>query len=721
MPRTPDMIESDIYFNRDLSWLEFNRRVLDLARDPEHPLLERVKFLAIFASNMDEFFMKRVGLLRRRLQLNQTSSRPGTMPPAQVLDAVRKTVAKMQKVQAKCWSEDLVPALANAGIHILSYTDLAEADRATIDAWYTANVFPVLTPLAVDPGHRFPFISNLSENLGVLLEPIEPSSATPRPAESLFARVKCPDVLPQMVRLDTLDSAPGAPASPKGANAKDIRLVPLDEIIYHNLDDLFPGLRITDVLPFRITRSAAVEVDDDEADDLLEQVEEELRMRRFASALRIQVNPNPNRRILQFVMDELGLTDNDVYERSGPLAYADLFEIAALDRPDLKDRPWKPVVPAALRGDETPVFNRIAKGDILVHHPYDSFEHSVERFVAEAARDPDVLAIKQTLYRTSADSPFVDSLVRAAAEGKQVACLVELRARFDEDRNVQFARQLESAGVHVAYGVVGLKTHCKISLVVRRERHEGRATIRTYAHIGTGNYHPTTAQLYTDVGLLTADPEVTSDVVMLFNALTGHTATSAYKRLLVAPNTMRRKFEELIDNEIANAKNGRPARIIAKMNSLEDRKITDRLYVASQAGVPITLYIRGFCCLRPGVPGLSDNIRVVSIVGRFLEHSRVFHFADGSDDPLEGTWIIGSADWMYRNLNTRVESAVPVTSRAARARLQRLVDVMTTDTRNAWDLTPTGAYVRRSHADPANPDPGTFAALMADATRPPPS
>ncbi len=707
------MIESEKYFNRDLSWLEFNRRVLDLARDPANPLLERVKFLAIFASNMDEFFMKRVGLLRRRLLHNQSSTRPGTMPPGDVLDAVRKTVVKMQKAQAKCWSEDLVPALANAGIHILSYTDLAETDRETIDAWYTANVFPVLTPLAVDPGHRFPFISNLSENLGVLLEPAEPTDGTPRNADPLFARVKCPDVLPQMVRLDTLDNAPGAPAAPKGSKSSDIHLVPLDEIIYNNLDDLFPGLRIRDVLPFRITRSAAVEVDDDEADDLLEQVEEELRMRRFASALRIQVNPDPNRRILQFVMDELGLTDADVYERSGPLAYADLFEIAALDRPDLKDKPWTPVVPARLRGEETSVFQRIAAGDILVHHPYDSFEHSVERFVAEAAVDPDVLAIKQTLYRTSADSPFVDSLVRAAGEGKQVACLVELRARFDEDRNVTFARQLESAGVHVAYGVVGLKTHCKISLVVRRERHDGRTVIRTYAHIGTGNYHPTTAQLYTDVGLLTADPAITSDVVMLFNALTGHTSTTAYKRLLVAPNTMRRGFEKLIDAEIVNAKKGKPARIVAKMNSLEDRKITDHLYAASQAGVPVTLYVRGFCCLRPGVPGLSDNIRVHSIVGRFLEHSRVFHFANGTEDPLEGTWLIGSADWMYRNLNTRVEAAVPVQDRDARARLQRLIDVMTDDTRNAWDLTPTGGYDRRPAS--GRPAPGTFVTLMADA------
>lgn len=719
MAPPPDMVESDHYLNRDLSWLEFNRRVLAQALDRPAPLLERVKFLAIFASNMDEFFMKRVGLLRRRHRQGKDHSptRPGELLPAHVLASVRRTVLDMQLTQAKCWSEDLAPALAREGVEVLSYTDLAEPDRQTIDAWFTANVFPVLTPLAVDPGHRFPFISNLSENLGVLLEPKDGS----RSAEPLFARVKIPDVLPQMVRLDTLDTAPGAPASPTGASAQAVRLVPLDEIVLHNLDDLFPGLRIIDALPFRITRSAAVEVDDDEADDLLEQVEEELRMRRFASALRIQVNPNPNRRILQFIMDELNLTDDDVYERTGPLAYVDLFEIAALDRPDLKERPWTPVIPAVLRGEETSVFARIAAGDILVHHPYDSFEHSVERFIAEAAHDPDVLAIKQTLYRTSADSPFVGSLIHAAAEGKQVACLVEVRARFDEDRNVAFARQLEAAGVHVAYGVVGLKTHCKISLVVRRERIDGKSIIRTYAHIGTGNYHPATAQLYTDLGLLTVDPDTTADVVMLFNALTGHTSTTAYNRLLVAPNTMRARFEELIDAETQAAKAGRPARIIAKMNSLEDRQLTDRLYQASQAGVPITLYVRGFCCLRPGVLGVSDNIRVISVVGRFLEHSRVFHFAAGSADPLEGVHLISSADWMHRNLNTRVEAAVPVDDRAARARLQRLFDVMATDTHNAWALNPDGSYTRIAHPAAAQtpPPPGTFKALMNDVTSAP--
>ncbi|MEZ6317351.1 MAG: polyphosphate kinase 1 [Phycisphaerales bacterium] len=719
----PDMVEADRYLNRDLSWLEFNRRVLAQALDTTSPLLERVKFLAIFASNLDEFFMKRVGLLKRRRAAGGFGSqaRPGELAPDRTLAEIRRIVLEMQDLQERCFAEDVRPALARAGIHILDYTDLSEHERHTVDAWFNANVFPVLTPLAVDPGHRFPFISNLSENLGVLLEPADPSATrhgSPNP-HHLFARVKIPTMLPQFVRLDTLDTAPGAEPAPPDASARSVRLVPLDEIVRHNLDELFPGLRIIDVLPFRITRSAAIEVDDEEVEDLLEQVETEIRARRFASALRIQVGPNPNREILGFVMDELDLRDDDVYERVGPLAYADLFEIASLDRPDLKDKPWKPVVPRALPADETSIFDRIAERDILVHHPYESFEDSVERFIAEAARDPDVLAIKQTLYRTSRDSPFVDSLIEAATEGKQVACLVELRARFDEETNVNFARQLEAAGVHVAYGVVGFKTHCKCSLVVRREREGARATIRTYCHIGTGNYHPGTAQLYTDLGLFTRDPAITSDVVRLFNALTGHTANTEYQRLLVAPDTLRPGFNDLIDAEIANARAGKPARIVAKMNSLEDRKITDRLYDASQAGVQVHLYVRGFCCLRPGVPGVSDNIAVTSVIGRFLEHSRIFHFADGHDDPLDGRFLIGSSDWMYRNLNNRVEACAPVDDRDARARLWNILEILRRDRRSAWRLTPAGVYDKLAPpegADPASPEAlGTFAALMADA------
>ena len=702
------------YFNRDISWLEFNRRVLAQAEDRSVPLLERVKFLAIVASNLDEFFMKRIGLLKRRAS---GSLGPGPyaseLPATQVLAACRRMVLEMQAVQASVWNDDVRPQLAAHGIQILDYAQLDAGDRDSIDRWYRASVFPILTPLAVDPGHRFPFISNLSENLGVLLD--APPDASGR-RERLFARVKIPAVLPQFVRLDTLDALSGATLD--GDEADDIRLVPLDDIILHNLDELFPGIAIADVMPFRITRSAAVEVDDEETEDLLEQVEAELRMRRFASALRIQVNPDPSPEILRFVLDELELTDQDVYTRPGPLAYADLFEISELPRPDLRLPRWRPVVPSALADEDLDIFAKIRQSDILLHHPYESFTDSVEKFVDQAAADPDVLAIKQTLYRTSRDSPFVESLVEAAEDGKQVACLVELRARFDEDRNVQFARQLEKAGVHVAYGVVGLKTHCKCSLVVRRERIDGHLGIRTYAHLGTGNYHPGTAQLYTDLGLLTCDPALTADVVKIFNALTGHAAQHDYASLLVAPATMRDRFNELIDSEIKHAKKGKRARIVAKMNSLEDRQITDRLYEASEAGVQIDLIVRGFCSLRPGVRGLSENITVRSIVGRFLEHSRIFYFSGGKSDPVKGLFFFGSADWMYRNLNARVEAVCPVRDPVARSRLWSMIDVFLRDRRKAWTLNPDGSYTRLkppSNGQADSPEVlGTFEALMRE-------
>ncbi len=710
------------YFNRDISWLEFNRRVLGQTLDDRVPLLERVKFLAIFASNLDEFFMKRVGLLRHRIESGRGAVAPGELPPRQVLAAVRRVILEHVNTQADAWRRLLRPQLADAGIHILDYDELEKRERTRVNDWFAASVFPILTPLAVDPGHRFPFISNLSENLGVLLD-------TPGARELKFARVKIPDVLPQFVRVDDPGSAIAA--------EPPVRLIALDDLVRHNLDALFPGLRIVDVMPFRLTRSASLELDEDEddAEDLLEQVESELRSRRFASAVRIQVGPNPSPEILRFVLEELELDESDVYERPGPLAFADLFEVAALPLEHLQDPPWTPAVPRSLAAPPAEplpnIFAKIREGDILLHHPYDSFRHSVERFIDEAAQDPNVLAIKQTIYRTTRDSPFVESLIEAAEDGKQVACLVELRARFDEEKNVRFARALEKAGVHVAYGVVGLKTHCKCSLVVRREQTEsGSWGLRTYAHIGTGNYHSHTAQLYTDLGLFTCDPQITSDVLILFNTLTGHAAHQEYKRLLVAPEHMRARYERLIDAEIDAANAGRPARIIAKMNSLEDRKLTDRLYAASQAGVQIDLIIRGFCSLRPGVPGLSDNIRVRSIIGRFLEHSRVFYFQAGADDPLEGEFYISSGDWMYRNLNNRVEAACPIDDPTARRALWDALDTMLRDHRSAWRLEPDGSYTQL-HPDvddaPESPEAlGTFDALMrhaagADTPRPPAS
>lgn len=714
-PTTPDAVNPDApeagrFFNRDLSWLEFNRRVLAQALDDRTPLLERVKFLAIYANNTDEFFMKRVGLLKQREEHGNMGSpaRPGEMTPQSTLRACRQFIVELQREMTRCWTGSLIPALAAEGIRIIGYAELDEHDRAAVNRWYRQQVFPVLTPLAVDPGHPFPFISNLSENLGVLLE-------RPGDPELRFARVKIPDVLPQYIHLEAIISGSRAPVPTR---ERPGRYLQLDEIVLHNAGELFPGMKIDQILPFRLTRSAAVEIDDEHAEDLLEHVEAELRLRRFAMALRIQVAPDPSPRILSFLLEELGLEEDDVYVRPGPLAYADLFEIAEIDRPDLKDTVWRPARPAALADPDADIFSRIREHDILVHHPYESFSDSVERFIASAARDPDVLAIKQTLYRTSKDSPFVGHLIRAAEEGKQVACLVELRARFDEEKNVTFARKLEAAGVHVAYGVVGLKTHCKCSIVVRRERVDGQWGIRSYAHIGTGNYHPKTAQLYTDLGLLTCDPSITGDISRLFNALTGHAATHDYERLLVAPIHMRDRFIALIEREIEHARAGRPARIVAKMNSLEDRMISETLYRASAAGVKIDLIVRGFCCLRPGVPGMSDNITLRSVIGRFLEHSRIYAFSNGHADPVQYEYYIGSADWMYRNLSARVEAITPVLDQDARQHLADIIDIILHDRRNAWQISPEGQSVQLMPPSGSSDGPesvGTFATLMRQA------
>lgn len=688
-----------LFFNRDLSWLEFNNRVLQRAADDTAPILERARFLAIFSNNLDEFCMKRIGLLRRLIAAGrQSRSRDGMSPTAQ-LAACRKRIIEMQSDQADLLERAILPGLRDQRIALLRYADLDDTQRARIDEWYRFNVFPVLTPLAVDPGHRFPFISNLSKNLAVQL-------SARNHADRHFARVKIPTVIPNVVAVDD-----------PTALASDLARGPfllLEDIIASNLDDLFPGMKIHRVVPFRLTRSAAVEIEDEEVEDLLEHVEEELRMRRFADAVRMEIPPDADDEVVTFLRTQLKLADTDLYPRRGPLDYTDLFALADVDRPDLRDAPWTGITPPRLADPDRDLFSVIREGDVLVHHPYESFNSSVERFVHAAARDPDVLAIKLTIYRTSPGSPFISSLVRAAESGKQVACLVELRARFDEQRNVRFARQLEQAGVHVAYGVMGLKTHCKTMLVVRKEP-DG---LRTYAHLGTGNYHPKTAQLYTDLGLFTADPAITEDVVELFNALTGHSRQRDYSELIVAPRAMRQRLESLIDREIDHARAGRPARICAKMNSLEDPSMTRALYEASRAGVRVDLIVRGFCCLRPGVPGLSDNIRVTSIIGRFLEHSRFYHFANGHDTPAQGDWYIGSADLMYRNLNNRVEALVPVRDDAARKRLAHLLDVHQRDHARAWDLRPDGSYTLRTPPDDAPPDSperlGTFITLMRE-------
>ncbi len=717
--------EGQRFFNRDLSWLEFNRRVLAQAADEGMPLLERLRFLAIFTSNLDEFFMKRVGLVKRQIHAGIDVVSPDGLTPRQQLSHIRESVAELTQQQATIYNASVLPALTKADIHLISYNDLSAKERTWLDDWYRANVFPALTPLAVDPTHKFPFISNLSENLAILAHTARPGEqrapagrrserSIERNPHNLFARLKFPPTIQHFIPVP----------SRRGAD-KTLRFLVLQDLIRNNLDDLFPGMTIDQQVTFRVTRSAGIQKDDLDPANLLKSIEADLKQRRFARVVRMEIEPDAPQQLLRWLQDKLSLDNQDVYERPSNVDFLALTELADLDRPDLKHKPWKGVVPRRLRPTvlggsaekaSAAFFAAIRKQDIIFHHPYESFNASVERFIAAAASDPDVLTIKQTLYRTTPDSPFIENLVRAAENGKQVACLVELRARFDEGRNVRFARQLEKAGVHVAYGVAGLKTHCKTSLVVRKER-QG---LRCYAHFGTGNYHPKTAQLYTDVGMLTSDPEITHDLVNLFNFLTGLVATQSYSSLLVAPFNMRAKFNAMIDREIEFARRGKPARIIAKINSLEDRDITERLYTASQAGVHITLIVRGFCCLRPGVPGLSENIRVMSVVGRFLEHSRIFHFAAGQEDPLDGDWFIASADWMYRNLSNRVEVGVPVHDRAARERLNRIIDVHLADQRNAWDLTPGGSYNRRTPSAIAAPDSpeavGTFETLMRDAT-----
>jgi polyphosphate kinase len=725
------------FFNRDLSWLEFNRRVLAQAADEGIPLLDRLRFLAIFTSNLDEFFMKRVGLVKRQIHAGVDTPSPEGLTPRQQLTAIREAVTALTAEQAAIYQQSVAPALTKAEIQVIPYQDLSARDRAWADDWYRQNVFPALTPLAVDPTHRFPFISNLSDNLAILAQAPRGPGEQPRPprrgvghgnggngngengksleraGDNLFARLKFPPIIQHFIELPT-----------RAAARASSRFVVLQDIIRHNLDDLFPGMTIEEQVTFRVTRSAGIQKDDLDTANLLQSIEADLKQRRFARVVRMEIEPDAPPQLVRWLQDKLSLDNQDVYERPAGVDFLALLELADLDRPDLKHKPWKPVVPprlapAALASSPekalAALFSAIRKQDVIFHHPYESFHASVERFIAAAASDPDVLAIKQTLYRTSPDSPFIENLVRAAENGKQVACLVELRARFDEGRNVRFARQLEKAGVHVAYGVQGLKTHCKTSLVVRKERHG----LRCYAHVGTGNYHPKTAQLYTDIGMLTCDPDITNDLVNLFNFLTGLVATQSYASLLVAPFNMRSKFNAMIDREVEFARRGKPARIIAKINSLEDHDITERLYAASQAGVQVTLVVRGFCCLRPGVKGLSENIRVISVVGRFLEHSRIFHFGAGQEDPLDGDWFIASADWMYRNLSNRVEVGVPVHDREARARLNHIINTHLADHRCAWDLTPGGMYTRRRVDEAMTPDGpaalGTFESLMRDA------
>ncbi|SCL21133.1 polyphosphate kinase [Micromonospora rhizosphaerae] len=668
-PAAPPLPE-DRFLNRELAWLDFNARVLALAEDPRTPLLERAKFLAIFASNLDEFYMVRVAGLKRRLSAGLPIRGGDRLPLRTQLELIAEKTAGLVARHAACFVDDVLPKLAGEDIRILRWTDLDDAERERLRTWFREHIFPVLTPLAVDPAHPFPYISGRSLNLAV-------SVRDPDGGSELFARVKVPNNVPRFVRV-ARDSA-------------GVRFLPVEDLISVHLGQLFSGMQVVECHLFRVTRNAEVEVDEDRDEDLLQALERELARRRFGPPVRLEVAASISDHMLELLVRELDMDAHDVLRVPGLLDLSALWQVyGEADRPELKDPPFVPATHPRLVEGEVPrsVFATLRDGDILVHHPYHSFATSVQRFIEQAAADPDVLAIKQTLYRTSGDSPIVDALVDAAAAGKQVVVLVELKARFDEVANIGWARTLERAGCHVVYGLVGLKTHCKTALVVRQEGNQ----IRRYCHIGTGNYHPKTARLYEDFGMLTADPEIGADLTDLFNVLTGYSRQTAYRRLLVAPQGIRSGLIERIEREIAHVRLGVPGLVQMKVNALVDEEIIDALYRASQAGVHVDLLIRGMCTLRPGVPGLSENIRVRSILGRFLEHSRVFRFGNNGDAEF---WM-GSSDLMHRNLDRRVEALVQVSDPVARAELDYVLSAAMSSEVDAFELAAEGTWSRRT-------------------------
>ncbi|WP_083460021.1 RNA degradosome polyphosphate kinase [Jiangella muralis] len=653
------------YLDRELSWLAFNHRVLELAEDPDVPLLERARFLAIFSSNLDEFYMIRVAGLKRRMAAGVAFPSVSGMMPREVHERTLERTRELMARQTKCFRSDVLPALVKEGIDIARWDDLDDAEHVRLRRLFSERIFPVLTPLAVDPAHPFPYISGLSLNLAVVVR-------NPRNSTEHFARVKVP------------------PNFPRFLPVAEQRFVPLEDVIAAHLAQLFPGMEVLQHHMFRVTRNEDVEVEEDDAENLLTAMERELMRRRFGPAVRLEVEETVDPHVLDLLQRELGVSDGETFSLPGPLDLTGLTAIADLDRAELRYRPFLPATHRDLRDVESAspadMFAAISKADVLVHHPYDSFSTSVQRFVEQAAADPRVLAIKQTLYRTSGDSPIVDALIDAAEAGKQVLAVVEIKARFDEQANITWARKLEQAGVHVVYGLVGLKTHCKLCLVVRDEA----GGIQRYSHIGTGNYHPRTARIYEDMGLLTADPDVAEDLNHLFNTLSGYSLESDYKRLLVAPHSLRGGIVDRIQREIEHHRAGLPAGIRFKMNSIVDESIIDALYEASEAGVPVDIWVRGICSIRAGVPGLSENVRVRSVLGRFLEHSRVYSFQNGGDDEH---WI-GSGDLMHRNLDRRVEALVRLSRPEHRHEVEGLFDLAFDPQTASWHLRPDGTWDR---------------------------
>jgi polyphosphate kinase len=676
----------EVWIDRDLSWLDFNERVLAEALDERMPLLERAKFLAIFTSNLDEFFMKRKAVLRSGDSDGQHT----------LSQQVREKLLPMLRRQADCYRNVIIPGLAEHGVFLRYWDELTAGQQAEAERYFDSNLSAALMPLVIDPVHPFPFLSNLSTSLVFRLRDV-------LRGESMFARVKIPEVLKHWVALTT-DLEPGQKL-----------LVPLSEVIRGNLGKLYSGMEISGITVVRLTRGAEVELDDDIGKDFRAQVREEIRQRRYEPVVRLEFGPEADPTVREMLRERFQLNEMDLYDMQERVNYIPLFELMGLPLPSLRDRDWTPLRPSFLPDTPGAIFSAIQSGDFLVHHPYDSFDATVEHFISSAADDPQVVAIKMTAYRVGDDTPFVKSLIRAAERGKQVACVMEIHARFDEERNLHWAAELERVGAHVTFGVSGLKTHAKTALVVREEANG----LRCYVHIGTGNYHVKTARLYADCGLFTCDPRITSDAVNLFHYLTGHSDHPNCTSLLVAPRTMRPRLLDLIHREIQHKREGRPARIIAKMNQLEDPDMIGALCEASQAGVSIDLIVRGFCCLRPGVPGHTENIKIRSIIGRFLEHSRIFYFANGNDDPAEGEYFIGSADWMFRNLSKRVEVVTPVVASGPKQRLWEILDICLRDRRRAWILGPDARYVQMQPEEGATGPEGvgaqeTFMKLALD-------
>ncbi len=666
---TGSLMESPL-INRELSWIEFNSRVLDEALDPSQPLLERLKFLAIFSTNLDEFFMVRVSGLREQLEANPMMLSPDGLTPVSQLKQISERLRQLTELQMRCLIKQVLPGLEEYGVRIIPYGKLNKAQKDELREFFNERVFPVLTPLSVDPSHPFPYISNISLNLGILVVPEKPENGE----EPRFARVKLPPNVPRLF-----------PVSGDG-----YCFVLLEEVISAHIETLFPGMRILECQPFRITRDADIEIEEDEAGDLLKTVEQQLRQRRFGFGVRLEVAAGMTPYMVKMLRSSLVLDEQSVYTIDGPLNIPDLTSLTRLDLPELKDQPFTPKTPATLVTHES-IFDAIRNQDILLHHPYDSFA-PVTEFLLEAARDPNVLAIKQTLYRVGKDSPIVEALIEAAENGKQVAVLVELKARFDEENNIHWARRLEKAGAHVVYGLIGLKTHSKIALVVREEK----GVLKRYVHLGTGNYNPLTSRIYTDLGFFTSRPDFGADASDLFNYLTGFSRQERYQKLLVAPVNLRKSMTELIRREVIHQQSGRPAGIFAKFNSFTDAGMIDEMYAASREGVPIDLIIRGICCLRPGIPGKSETIRVGSVVGRFLEHSRVYRFVNGGNDEV----YIGSADLMNRNLDRRVEVLFPVEDEKLKDRIVReVMELSLKDTVKMRWLQPDGTYLRPRYAE----------------------